>query len=427
MVSHAPWGGFLILEKRVPVHEARQHVRHMLQGGGSSAAGLSHGAPTSAETAPDEVAKYLAVPDYPTVSERTGTAGRATSRPAAMRGQAMAAGVVPASVTAYASSRSRFLGARLERARRRERVRACARFQPRTGERSSRVPRVFADAESGSDVPASGSSKLPSQKIPPLYVKRTVRSSTVRHPGTIVVMGDVDAESSVIAGGDVFVWGSLRGSVIAGQGGDYKAKVSALDMRPSSLQIGSVKGNVKRGADGDPVLKASGVPETATVEPTSRQRLLVQPASAAAAELSRRADVGLAKSQRVTSAAVRRAAYFTGIYIAAAGVALMVAPDPVFSLLFNVQAITEGWIRVFGVLCVAFGVYYFGTAYGDGKGLGARAFYLSTVVGRVFIFASFLFMVACGLFKEPGLLILGVINLLGALAMMFALSKKKTA
>ena len=105
----------------------------------------------------------------------------------------------------------------------------------------------------------------------------------------------------------------------------------------------------------------------------------------------------------------------------------MVAPDPVFSLLFNVQAITEGWIRVFGVLCVAFGVYYFGTAYGDGKGLGARAFYLSTVVGRVFIFASFLFMVACGLFKEPGLLILGVINLLGALAMMFALSKKKTA
>ena len=82
---------------------------------------------------------------------------------------------------------------------------------------------------------------------------------------------------------------------------------------------------------------------------------------------------------------------------------------------------------MFGVICVAFGVYYFGTAYGDGKGLGARAFYLSTVVGRVFIFASFLFMVACGLFKEPGLLILGVINLLGALAMMFALSKKKTA
>ena len=30
------------------MHEARQHVRHMLQGGGSSAAGLSHGAPTSA-------------------------------------------------------------------------------------------------------------------------------------------------------------------------------------------------------------------------------------------------------------------------------------------------------------------------------------------------------------------------------------------
>ena len=351
--------------------------------------------------------------------------------PCAMRGHGlMAAAVVPASVTAHAliPSRSRFLGARIERSRPRARVQRVSMppFHPcRTG------GTVVAEAESGADSPGAGSSRLPLQKIPPLYVKRNVRSSTVRHPGTIVVMGDVDAESSIVAGGDVFVWGSLRGSVIAGQGGNYKAKVSALDMRPSSLQIGSVKGNVKRGADGDPVLKASGVPESASVDPTSRRKLVVQPASAAAAELARRADVGLAKSQRVTSAAVRKAAYITGIYIAAAGAALMVFPDQVFSLLFNVQAITEGWIRVFGVLCVAFGVYYVGTAYGDAKGLGARAFYLSTVAGRVFIFLSFLFMVACGLFTEPGLLILGVINLLGALAMMFALSKpasrKKTA
>lgn len=349
--------------------------------------------------------------------------------PCAMQGHGlMAAGVVPASVAARAStpSQPRFLGARLEKPRPRDRVqRVSTPFHPRTG------GTVVAEAESGSDSPGVGSSKLPLQKIPPLYVKRNVRSSTVRHPGTIVVMGDVDADSSIVAGGDVFVWGSLRGSVIAGQGGDYKAKVSALDMRPSSLQIGSVKGNVKRGADGDPVLKASGVPESASVDPTSRRKLVVQPASAAAAELARRADVGLAKSQRVTSAAVRKAAYITGIYIAAAGVALMVFPDQVFSLLFNVQAITEGWIRVFGVLCVAFGVYYVGTAYGDARGLGARAFYLSTVAGRVFIFLSFLFMVACGVFTEPGLLILGVVNLLGALAMMFALSKpasrKKTA
>ena len=311
-----------------------------------------------------------------------------------MRGQAMAAGVVSASVTAYASSRSRFLGARLERARRRERVRACARFQPRTGERSSRVPRVFADAGSGSDVPTSGSSKLPSQKIPPLYVKRTVRSSTVRHPGTIVVMGDVDAESSVIAGGDVFVWGSLRGSVIAGQGGDYKAKVSALDMRPSSLQIGSVKGNVKRGADGDPVLKASGsrrrspwnrrATEALSSARQRRRRRALAPSGRGSRQVPAR-HLRRGQESRVLHRDLRRWQ----------GVRLMVASRSGLLLLFNVQAITEGWIRVFGVICVAFGVYYFGTAYGDGKGLGARAFYLSTVVGRVFIFASFLFMVAC--------------------------------
>jgi septum formation inhibitor MinC len=30
------------------------------------------------------------------------------------------------------------------------------------------------------------------------------------------VLGDVNADSEVIAGGDVFVWGSLRGDVTAG-------------------------------------------------------------------------------------------------------------------------------------------------------------------------------------------------------------------
>ena len=39
------------------------------------------------------------------------------------------------------------------------------------------------------------------------------------------VLGDVDQNSEVIAGGDVFVWGSLRGDVVAGSKGDQRAKV----------------------------------------------------------------------------------------------------------------------------------------------------------------------------------------------------------
>ena len=117
----------------------------------------------------------------------------------------MAAAVVPASVVtvhALTPSRSRFLGARIERSRPRARVQRVSMppFHPcRTG------GTVVAEAEYGADSPGAGSSRMPLQKIPPLYVRRNVRSSTVRHPGTIVVMGDVDAESSIIAGGDVFV------------------------------------------------------------------------------------------------------------------------------------------------------------------------------------------------------------------------------
>ena len=37
--------------------------------------------------------------------------------------------------------------------------------------------------------------------------------------------------------------------------------------------------------------------------------------------------------------------------------------------------------------------------------MGANAFYVSTVVGRVFIFATFCAMVATGRFLEPALLV----------------------
>jgi len=113
----------------------------------------------------------------------------------------------------------------------------------------------------------------------------------------------------------------------------------------------------------------------------------------------------------------------TGVYIALAGAALLLRPAAVFGLLFNIEAITDAWIRVFGVLCVAFGTYYWGTAYGDWLGMGARAFYISTVVGRVFIFGAFCAMVGTGRFAEPAILLLGLVNFAGALFMMHALNK----
>lgn len=71
-----------------------------------------------------------------------------------------------------------------------------------------------------------------------VLVRRTLRSGqSIHHPGHIVVIGDVNPGAEVIAGGDVVVWGRLRGIVHAGAGGDDGAIVCALALAPTQLRI----------------------------------------------------------------------------------------------------------------------------------------------------------------------------------------------
>jgi len=73
-----------------------------------------------------------------------------------------------------------------------------------------------------------------------VLIKHTLRSGRiVRHTGHVVVIGDVNPGAQIIAGGDVLVWGRLRGTVHAGALGDESALVCALDMRPMQLRIAS--------------------------------------------------------------------------------------------------------------------------------------------------------------------------------------------
>jgi septum site-determining protein MinC len=73
-----------------------------------------------------------------------------------------------------------------------------------------------------------------------LVVERTLRSGQeIIHPGTVVVLGDVNPGARVQAGGHVVVWGRLRGVVEAGLSGD-DAVVCALELSPTQLRIGSV-------------------------------------------------------------------------------------------------------------------------------------------------------------------------------------------
>ena len=53
----------------------------------------------------------------------------------------------------------------------------------------------------------------------------------------MVIIGDVNPGAEVIAGGDVVVWGRLRGVVHAGAEGNEGAVICALDLSPTQLRI----------------------------------------------------------------------------------------------------------------------------------------------------------------------------------------------
>lgn len=72
----------------------------------------------------------------------------------------------------------------------------------------------------------------------PLYVQTTLRSGMeIRHPGTVIILGDVNPGSSIIADGDVLVWGWLRGVVQAGAAGNSRSLIMAVRMEPTQIRI----------------------------------------------------------------------------------------------------------------------------------------------------------------------------------------------
>jgi len=88
--------------------------------------------------------------------------------------------------------------------------------------------------EEDNDLPVD--TQLPGEEA--VLLQRTLRSGhSVRHPGHVVVIGDVNPGAEIIAGGHVVVWGRLRGVVHAGAAGDESSMVCALDLAPTQLRI----------------------------------------------------------------------------------------------------------------------------------------------------------------------------------------------
>lgn len=93
-------------------------------------------------------------------------------------------------------------------------------------------------------------------------VKRTLRSGqSIRFDGNVVVLGDANPGSEIVAAGDIIVMGSLRGMAHAGATGNRRAVVAALRLLPTQLRIADL---ISRAPDGKQT--APSAPEIARIK-----------------------------------------------------------------------------------------------------------------------------------------------------------------
>src|SRR5579872_5860394 len=93
-----------------------------------------------------------------------------------------------------------------------------------------------------------------------LFLRRTVRSGqAIHHPSTVIVLGDVNPGAEIVAGGDILVWGVLRGMVHAGYPDNEQALVCALQLAPVQLRVARLLSRPPEGMD------VQQLPEVATI------------------------------------------------------------------------------------------------------------------------------------------------------------------
>lgn len=94
------------------------------------------------------------------------------------------------------------------------------------------------------------------------YIKQTLRSGQiVKFDGNVVVYGDTNPGSEIIASGDIIVIGTLRGIAHAGAKGDESCQIVSTNLRATQLRIGSVIGM----SSADSNSQNNSVPECASV------------------------------------------------------------------------------------------------------------------------------------------------------------------
>jgi len=93
-----------------------------------------------------------------------------------------------------------------------------------------------------------------------LFLRRTVRSGqAIHHHSNVIVLGDVNPGAEIIAGGDIIVWGVLRGMVHAGYPNNENALVCSLQLSPVQLRIAHLLSRPPEG------FEAQQLPEVASI------------------------------------------------------------------------------------------------------------------------------------------------------------------
>ncbi len=86
-----------------------------------------------------------------------------------------------------------------------------------------------------------------------LFLRRTVRSGqAIHHDSNVVVLGDINPGAEIVAGGDIIVWGVLRGMVHAGYPDNQQALVCSLHMAPVQLRIAHLLSRPPEGSEVQP-------------------------------------------------------------------------------------------------------------------------------------------------------------------------------
>lgn len=88
------------------------------------------------------------------------------------------------------------------------------------------------------------------------YLSYSLRSGqSEEYSGSLVIIGDVNAGAEVIAGGNIFVLGALRGLAHAGAGGNTNAIIAANYIDSTQLRIANVVKEVETKMEKCPLCK----------------------------------------------------------------------------------------------------------------------------------------------------------------------------